>query len=547
MSSVPQNYPFYSWVPKGVGILILFFLFFPILTAGGVYTANSGEMTSGLGILSEHITFANYCTSIGMAAFAPLFYRLMLIRRQKMMCLGGFIIMYLLSYVCAKTDSMLVLGLCSIVMGFLRMVLMLVNLFTLIQYAGNVEACDKLTPGMEPQTDKDWNELDRTRALANTGIYLFFMIMGQCGTALTAWLAHEYRWQDVYYCMMGLILVAILLIFVTMPYRGYKGLPRFPISMRMFGNASAFCLCLACFSYVMVYGKTLDWFDDPTICWAAAGCLFFGAVLVYMDSVGTRRSHYLHLGVFKLRNIWIAALLYTLLMALNCSAMFVSLFSSVGMKLDNWQSASLNNWTMMGYFIGAVICIVMSLKKVRFKWLFAIGFIFMGLSALFMYFEVQSMGMYERMKYPVILRSIGMMVPYCLLAVLATRRMPYKYFSTWICIMLTFRMVIGPGIGTAAYGAAFQERQQHYVERYADRVDRMNPEASATYDRTVMGMRYQGKDVAEAHQMASISTKGRVQVQASLSAVKEMSGWTFYACMGVVVLIVLLPLRKRSG
>lgn len=546
MASKPRNYPFYNWVPKGIGILILFFLFFPILTAGGVYTANSGEMTAGLGILSEHISFANYCTSIGMAAFAPLFYRLMLIRRQKMMCLSGFIIMYLLSYICAKTDSMLILGLCSIVLGFLRMMLMLVNLFTLIQYAGKVEACEKLTPGNEPTTETDWDALDRTRAIANTCIYLFFMIMGQCGTALTAWLAYEYHWQDVYYCMMGMSLIAILLIFVTMPYRGYKGLPRFPISLRMFGNVTAFCLSLACFSYVMVYGKTLDWFDDSTICWATVGCFFFSILLIYMDRVSHRRSHYLILDTFKLKNICIAALLYTLLMGLNCSAMFVSLFTSLGMKLDNWQSASLNNWTMMGYFTGAVICIILSLKKVHFKTLFIIGFIFIGLSALYMYFEVQSMGLYERMKFPVILRSIGMMVPYCVLAVLATRRMPYKYFSTWICIMLTFRMVIGPGIGAAVYGIAFQERQQHYIERYAANVDRMNPEAAHTYNRTAMGMRHQGKNETEAQQMAALSTKGRIQVQASLSAVKEMAGWTIYACIAVIILICLMPMARTQ-
>ena len=547
MASKPRNYPFYNWVPKGVGILILFFLFFPILTAGGVYTANSGEMTSGLGILSEHITFANYCTSIGMAAFAPLFYRLMLIRRPKMMCLPGFIVMYILSYVCAKTDSMLVLGLCSIILGFLRMMLMLVVLFALIKYAGKVEACEKLTPGNEPTTATDWDELDRTRAIANTGIYLFFMLMGQCGTALTAWLAYEYHWQDVYYYMMGMSLVAILLIFITMPYRGYRGLPRFPISMRMFGNVTTLCLSLACFSYVMVYGKTLDWFDDSTIRWATVGCIFFMALLFYMDHVTHRRSHYLLLGVFKQKNILMASLLYALLMALNCSAMFVSLFTNVGMKLDNWQSASLNNWTMMGYFIGAVICIILSLKKVHFKRLFIIGFLFIGLSALYMYFEVQSMGLYERMKYPVILRSIGMMIPYCLIAVLATRRMPYKYFSTWICVMLTFRMVIGPGIGAAVYGVTFQERQQYYIERYAANVDRMNTEATASYDRTAMGMRYQGKNETEAQQMAAISTKGRIQVQASLSAVKEMAGWTIYACIGAIVLVLLLPIGKQAG
>ena len=74
----------------------------------------------------------------------------------------------------------------------------------------------------------------------------------------------------------------------------------------------------------------------------------------------------------------------------------------------------------------------------------------------------------------------------------------------------------------------------------------MHAEATATYDRTAMGMRYQGKNETEAQQMASISTKGRIQVQASLSAVKEMAGWTFYACLAVIIFLIFVPLPKRK-
>ena len=114
-----KNYPFYDWVPKPLGIILLILLFIPILTVrvpkplgiillillfipiltvSGVYTANSGEMTSGLGIQSEHIQFVGFVTSIGMAAFSPFFYQLVCIRREKIMCIVGFSIMYLLSY-----------------------------------------------------------------------------------------------------------------------------------------------------------------------------------------------------------------------------------------------------------------------------------------------------------------------------------------------------------------------------------------------------------------------------------------------------------------
>ena len=150
------------------------------------------------------------------------------------------------------------------------------------------------------------------------------------------------------------------------------------------------------------------------------------------------------------------------------------------------------------------------------------------------------------MKYPVIIRSAGMMLLYSLTAVHANQRMPYKYLSTWICIMLTVRMVLGPGAGTAIYTNVMQHRQQHYVTRFAHDMDQLNTEIAASYNQTVQGMMYQGKSEKEAHNMAALSTKGRVQVQATLAAVKEMSGWTFYGCMACAVLMLVIPWRKRK-
>ncbi len=543
MTRFPQNYPFYDWVPKPVGILILILLFIPILTVGGVYSANSGEMMSGLGILSEHIQFVGFVTSIGMAAFAPFFYDLVRIRREKLMCLVGFSIMYLLSYVCAVTESIFLLALCSLIMGFLRMVLMMVNLFTLIKYAFGMEATCNITPGNEPSDEEGWDRLDREKSTSMPIIYLFFMILGQVGTALTAWLAYEYEWQYVYYFMMGTILLSILIIFITMPFHSYPG-ERFPITFSKFGNVVVFSCMVTCFIYILVYGKTLDWFDDPTIVRAALLTLLFGAIFIYLES--SRRSPYFLMDLFKLRTINMGVILFLLLMILNSSAMFVNVFTSIGMKIDNWQNAALGNWCVVGYIIGAILSIALGSRGVHLKYLFAIGFLLLGCSALFIYFEVQSAGLYDRMKYPVIIRAAGMMIIYSLTAVHANQRMPYKYLSTWICVMLTVRMVIGPGIGTAIYTNLLQERQQHYVTRYAQNVDRMNPDAEASYTQTARGMRYQGKSETEAEQMASISTKGRIQAQATLSAVKEMSGWTFYGCLAAMLFVLAYPYRKRK-
>ncbi|MCF2594643.1 MFS transporter [Bacteroides caecigallinarum] len=540
---MPKNYPFYNWVPKPVGIILLILLFIPILTVGGVYTANSGEMTSGLGIQSEHIQFVGFVTSIGMAAFAPFFYQLVCIRREKMMCVVEFSLMYILSYVCAVTDSIFLLALCSLIMGFLRMVLMMVNLFTLIKYAFGMEATRNITPGMEPTTEDGWDSLDAEKSKSMPIIYLFFMILGQIGTSLTAWLAYEYQWQDVYYYMMGMTLVAILIIMVTMPYHSYNN-RRFPVNFRKFGSVAVFSAMMTCIVYVLVYGKTLDWYSDSTIIRSTVLAVVFGAAFFYMESSG--RSPYFMMEVFRLCTINMGIVLFLLLMIFNTSSMFVNVFTGVGMKIDNWQNAALGNWSMLGYFIGAVIAILLGSKGVKLKYLFGMGFFLIGMSALFMYFEVQTAGLYERMKYTVIIRSAGMMLIYSLAAVHANQRMPYKYLSTWICIMLSVRMVLGPAIGTSLYTNVMQHRQQHYITRFAHDVDRVVAQNAASYDQTVRGMRYQGKSETEAENMAAISTKGKVQVQATLSAVKEMSGWTFYGCMISMLFVLVYPYRKRK-
>ena len=204
----------------------------------------------------------------------------------------------------------------------------------------------------------------------------------------------------------------ILITFITMPYHKYTT-RRFPINFKQFGNASIFCITLTCITYVLTYGKVLDWYDDPTIQWATVCAIIAGGIFLYIES--TQRNPYYQLDVFKLRTIRMGFLFYFLLMVLNSSAMFVNVFTGIGMKLDNFQNATLSNWSMLGYLIGGIATIWLSVKGVHFKYLFAAGFLLLGLSAMFMYFEVQGAGLYERMKYPVIIRSTGMMFLYSLI------------------------------------------------------------------------------------------------------------------------------------
>ncbi|MDD6473588.1 MAG: MFS transporter [Bacteroidales bacterium] len=539
-----KNFPFYDWVPKPLGIIFMIFLFIPIMTVGGVYTANSAEMTGGLGIISENITFVSFVTSVGMAAFSPFFYDLVCIRREKWMMMWGFGLLMALSFVCAETDSVFVLALSSLIMGFVRQALLMCNLFTLIKYAFKVEATQNLTPGNEPLTDEKWDALDFEKTTSMPLIYFFFMVLGQIGTWLTAWCAYNYEWQYVYYFMAGVLGVSILIVFFTMPMNPFPH-NRIPITFSKFGDVTMFSLMCCSFIFVMVYGKTLDWFDHPYIRLSTLIFVLSTTVFIYLEK--TRRSPYFLLEAFRWRSIQGGILLFIGLMFFNSSQMFVNIFCSVGMKMDNLQVAELGNWTLLGYFFGLLMAVFCSVRKIQFKWIFAGGFLFIALYALWMYFEVQTQGLMERMKWPIIIRATGMMLLYACTAIYANQRMPYRLMSTWVCIMLTVRMIVGPGIGAAAYGTVLQYRQQHYIERFAQDMDRMAPEVADQYDKTVMGMKMmQGRSDAEAENMAALQLKGKAQVQAMLVSVKDMAGWTFYGCIICAGLVLLFPWRKRK-
>ena len=537
-----KNFPFYDWVPKPLGIIFLMLLFIPIMTVSGAYSANSSEMVGGLGILSEHISFIGFCTSIGMAAFSPFFYDLVCIRREKFMCLVGFIILSLLSFVCANTNSIFLIATCSLVMGFVRQTLLMCNLFTLIKYAFGIEATINVTPGNEPTDEKGWDALDKEKTTSMPTIYFFFMILGQIGTWLTAWFAYHYEWQYVYYFMMGAMLLAVIIIMFTMPFNGYEG-GKIPITFSKFGNVTVFSLMCCSFIFIMVYGKVLDWYDHPYIRWATLICIVFTTLFVWLEK--TQRSPYFLLSAFRLKSIQGGILLFFGLMILNSSQMFVNIFVGVGMKIDNYQNAVLGNWVLVGYFLGLVMAVISSAKGISLKWLFFLGFVFIGLAALYMYFEVQTAGLYDRMKWPVIIRATGMMLLYSVTAVYANQRMPYKFLSTWVCIMLTVRMIVAPGIGSALYSNVLQYRQQYYITRYSHDYNRTETSTDATYKQTIRGMKAQGRSDAEAETMAAMSLKGNVQVQATLSAVKEMAGWTFYACFACAGIVIAVPWTKR--
>lgn len=247
------------------------------------------------------------------------------------------------------------------------------------------------------------------------------------------------------------------------------------------------------------------------------------------------------------RDVVLALTGFFLVMFLVSSSSLVGAIMGLGLKLDTVKSASIGNWQFLGYFIGAVLLVILIKRDCSPRWITALGFSLITLSAMFLYFRFHPMIEFSQMILPTVLRSTGMLMLYAYFGYYGILKLPRPdlQIGTWIFLMLAFRAVTGPVVGASAYANAIYHRTQHYVERFVAESD-VTSETAATFRRTQMGLMMQGKSSDEATQTASLSAKGNVQIQATLVALKEISGWTIWLGIGCVVFVLLFLYKGES-
>ena len=195
MSEQSSNFPFYSWVPKPLGIVIMLLMFVPPTFSGGAYLCNISEMSGDLALWTEDIQMASFFTSIGMCLFPPFMVRFLQARRVKQTYLMGFFLLILLNGICALTTSRIVLFASCFFIGIVRIMLMLNNTFTIAPYLTGMNTLAMFTMTEEPSPAVQY-QLERKRTFLMPVLYCLILLISQLSNMLLSWFAYEYRWQD---------------------------------------------------------------------------------------------------------------------------------------------------------------------------------------------------------------------------------------------------------------------------------------------------------------------------------------------------------------
>lgn len=259
-----------------------------------------------------------------------------------------------------------------------------------------------------------------------------------------------------------------------------------------------------------------------------------------------RRKAVLELGIFRYRYTWYSIGIFLLLMLINSSTLFVTTYLKLSTCSGNLESATVSCWAIPGCLAGLVFTVVCVLKGVHFRYIYAAGFLSMLGANLYMYFHYQTMGVYEHTIPPTLLHYAGMLVLYSVTCAFAMKHLPIRYFATWLFLMVAVRNVVAPAIGTSVYANWLQERQQHYITRFAQDVRLDNPQSSAPFVQAAYLGQRQGKDSFEASRWASTLIKGQVSLQATLVAMKDITGSTIWICMGSVLFVLCVPYYKQE-
>lgn len=345
-----KNYPFYPWVPKPLGVLILLVLFVPLFFSGGTYLSNINEMAGSMGTLTEEFQFLSFCASIGMSMVFPFMLPYLQARNVKHVYLGGYALLALLNGICAVTQSIPLLMACCFLIGFLRVTLVLNTTFVIAPYLLGIQTLDMFL--YEPTTPEAAYKNDHARTILMPVLYGYILCIVQFSNYVSAWVAYEFRWEYTYFLVIGMMLVAMLIVLLT-----FCSAPthKYHLPWRLLPDALLLSIAMGALCYILVFGKTYDWFGHPAICIALAVTLICGGLFLWFSVV--RRKAVLELGIFRYRYTWYSIGIFLLLMLINSSTLFVTTNLKLSTCSGNLESATVSCWAIPGCLAGLVFTV----------------------------------------------------------------------------------------------------------------------------------------------------------------------------------------------
>lgn len=512
--------PFRPWVAKPLGIFVLLFLFWPATFSCGTYLGNISEMQDDMAIYSESVQMGSYLVFVGMSMMVPAMLPFLTTRRPREVFLWSFAGLALLNMVCATAANTLVLFAACLLMGVLRILVMLNCTFTIAPYLTGFNTLVMFTVEVDPDSETRHKQ-DRMRSVLMPVLYTYILsIANVCNITMT-WVAEHYSWRHCYWLETALLLVALLLVWITMRHEPHK--EPWVLPWRHLSDVLLLGTALSSFCFVMAYGKTLDWLSSPLVVGALALCLVSSGGFVLLQAVQGEGA-YLPLSFLRYPHVWVAALLFVVLVLVNSSSVLSTTFAHLATTANTQQIGAQGRWAILGCLLGLLLAVGLVVRRVPFRFIFCLSFLLMAVANILLYFSFQSEILLSQIALAIVLMNMGLLPLYALVAAYGMRGLPNHLLASLVFVMIFFRNAVAPPVGSALYANWLYHRQQYHEQRLGENLD-----PTLLANPTQLTARYR-----------------QVVVQSHLAAMKDVAGMTVWAVIGLGVALVVVPVARRK-
>ena len=183
--------------------------------------------------------------------------------------------------------------------------------------------------------------------------------------------------QDIFLVIGYLHIIVLIIVFII--FNNHQRIfPKYPLYQLNLTSVFTLFLATAAGAYVFCYGQKLYWFESPKIVIATITCLLFSALFIFYQYYGNRPVF--DYRVLLSKKLWIGMGLFVIFYFSKMSINTVIQFIGSSLKWP-WQNViAIQYWQVYGFFFGGILAVFFLIKKVRFPYIFILGFLTLSVS-----------------------------------------------------------------------------------------------------------------------------------------------------------------------
>lgn len=508
-----------KWTPQWLAITTMMLLIFTVAFANGTYMGSTIVLTGTLGTTTEDIMMSFYAGTLGIVAANPLQQKIRLALTPKTLIISDLILQVFLSIVCGHSESILIITICSFFLGMLKTIV--ITQFIVL-----------MSGFFSP---------DNVRSEYLSWFFPIIFGMGQLSMSFTAWLAYNYQWQYIYYCVAALILLILALIIVF-----FRDMRRPVIQPFKDINYRGVLLAASGYMFVvyaLIYGQTLDWFASDDI--RASVVLGLLLLALFFADMYSAKKTYVSLKVLKHWKTPLGCLFLFFCMFFNGDTSLVNRYLNYVLGLDSVHTYSVFLWTIPGYVIAGIVAFWwFRWQRWRFRYLISACMALYAVYFAIIYFGLSPESRYEMLFIPMIIKGAAMMTLVIAFGVYMAEDLPRELWISNTFFQLSFRSLLTPVVAYCFFTNMLTRLQLGAMDRLSRQMSVADEVAVSRWRQYFDSALAGGMSYDNAVLSANNSLNSILQTQGMLIGIKTIYGWLFVAAAAVAVVSAFIHFHE---